>query len=193
MTVTATHRQRLDAIRERTGNARRRGPTPAKLLDAAREAGDQDAQAVAQIQLDDAATDLETSEALESSCSRRSVGSTVAPSLAGSSRTPRRSRRSTARQRVVPHRGRRPGASLVPSELIATINSGSWGHPRDGRGKNHLGAGLGPDELLRRLPAAAPSALDSRPDPGQPNDGQALRLLRRRAPSATPPRQPSWP
>ena len=47
--TTATHRQRLETIRERTHNARARRADARKLLDAGREEHDLDAQAVAQI------------------------------------------------------------------------------------------------------------------------------------------------
>src|SRR5262245_33904327 len=64
--ITADHRQRLDAIRERTANARRRRQQARQQLDAARAAGDVEAQAVAQASIDDASTDLEIAERLES-------------------------------------------------------------------------------------------------------------------------------
>jgi hypothetical protein len=63
-TITANHRQRLEAIRERSRTARGARNRARQTLDAAREAGDQDAQAVAMLQLDAASTELETSEAL---------------------------------------------------------------------------------------------------------------------------------
>ena len=45
MTVTASSRQRLDAIRERTRNARGSRTRARQQMDAAREAGDRDAEA----------------------------------------------------------------------------------------------------------------------------------------------------
>jgi Phage capsid family len=64
-TATANHRQRLQSIRERTHNARGQRERSRRTMEAARAAGDVDAQAVAQLSLDAAQVELETSEQLE--------------------------------------------------------------------------------------------------------------------------------
>jgi hypothetical protein len=65
MTVTASSRQRLDQIRERSRAARARRNRVREQLDAAVEADDEQAAAVAQLALDDVAVELETAEQLE--------------------------------------------------------------------------------------------------------------------------------
>jgi hypothetical protein len=66
MTATAAHRARLEGLRERTRSAREARNRARQTLDAARLAGDQEAQAVAQLSLDSAGEALEVSERLES-------------------------------------------------------------------------------------------------------------------------------
>lgn len=128
MTVTADHRQRLDAIRERVSTARSRRQTARQLLDAAREAGDVDAQAVAQVQLDEAYTELETSEALQSQMLAALAGVDASPVATGIFDNP-----------DVTEKLRRMGSGSYPvgavdlgplqsvEQLVATIDAGSWG------------------------------------------------------------------
>lgn len=63
--ATANHRQRLQAIRERTHNARGQRERARQAMEAARAAGDLDGQAVSQLALDAAQAEVETAESLE--------------------------------------------------------------------------------------------------------------------------------
>jgi hypothetical protein len=130
MTVTADHRQRLDAIRERTRTARSRRQNARQLLDAAQGAGDQDAQAVAQTQLDDAALELDTAERLESQLLSAMAG-VDSISTSGIFDDPQ-----TVEQLQRLGNGSFPIGSvdLGPlssvEQLVATLNSGSWSQPK---------------------------------------------------------------
>ena len=64
MTTTA-HRDRLQTIRQRTHSAREARARARQTLDAARAAGDVDAEAIASLALDAANVDVETAERLE--------------------------------------------------------------------------------------------------------------------------------
>ena len=131
MTITASSRQRLDAIRERTHNARSRRTKARQQLDAAREAGDNDAQAIAQIAFDTADEDLQVAERLESQL-LSSISGLDGGGLGegilndpGTIETPERL-----------GNGRFPIGSvdLGPlgsrDELVEKINTGSWGQPK---------------------------------------------------------------
>jgi HK97 family phage major capsid protein len=65
MTVSATHRQRLSQIRERSQAARAARAHARKAVEAARAASDTDAAVIAEGSLQSAELELETSEALE--------------------------------------------------------------------------------------------------------------------------------
>ncbi len=64
MTASATHRARLDQIRERAQHARGARNRARQVAEAARSAGDSDAAAIAEASLEVAQTEVETSEAL---------------------------------------------------------------------------------------------------------------------------------
>jgi hypothetical protein len=91
--TTATHRQRLEQIRERTHNARAERARARQLLDAARSDHDTDGEAVALVAFDKADQELQVAERLEARCCPRWPASASAsrPAVAFS-RTPRRSR-----------------------------------------------------------------------------------------------------
>jgi hypothetical protein len=128
MTVTADHRDRLDAIRERTHTARSRRKRARELFDAAREAGDQDAQAVAQLQLDDASMELETAEALQSQMLSALAGLDRGPVGGGIFENPE-----VVEQLTRLGNGTFPIGALdlgplsTREQLVAQIDSGSWG------------------------------------------------------------------
>lgn len=74
MTVTATHRDRLQSIRQRTHSARESRARARQQLDAARELHDLDAAAIAQLAYDQADVELQTSERLESALLSQMAG-----------------------------------------------------------------------------------------------------------------------
>jgi HK97 family phage major capsid protein len=131
MTITATHRQRLEVIRERTRTARSRRQQARQRLDAAREAGDQDAQAVAQIGYDEADGELQIAERLESQLlssmtgtngnGHRPVGESVFedPDTIASLERMATSRMPIGRVDL--------GPMVSRDDMVAMIESGNWG------------------------------------------------------------------
>jgi capsid protein len=132
VTATATHRQRLEVIRQRTKNARSRRAHARQQLDAAHEAGDQDAQAVAQIAYDTADEDLQVAERLESQLLSSIAGldgDGPVESIFDDPHTVETLQR-LGRSTSFPVGTVDLGPLSSREQLVEQINTGAWGQPK---------------------------------------------------------------
>jgi HK97 family phage major capsid protein len=162
MTVTATHRQRLDAIRERSRTARERRNRARQALDASQKADDRDAIAVATMALDEATGELELSEQLHSKMlgqiagvDGHGLGESVFDDPAMIEQLERLGNSAMPVGNVM------LGPVMSREELVSVINGGRWGQPKSAEWAG--GGGVTVPDSLRSV--TAPAGFEIIPQP----------------------------
>ncbi len=181
MTVTAAHRDQLARIRERTHQARAARQRARTTLDAARQAHDQDAEAVASLALDAAQVELETAEQLESmllsSMADVSDNGHFGGGIFDDPETDpdARSGWATAASRSVRSTS---GPVSTREELVAADQLGELGPAEavGGNGRCERPGLSAARDLLRRGAAAPPSPVAARHHPVEPDGWPLVRL-----------------